>query len=93
MLAVFLCKLCYINVCLCFFNIKYIDSIIIVWYHQYNYISQCYIEVILLDGNVQQINQRNVCHSESVGTLIYNERMGQSVDLSSLCDGLMSVEI
>lgn len=44
-----------------------------------------------MDGNVQQINQRNVCHSESVGTLIYNERMGQSVGLSSLCDGLMSV--
>lgn len=44
-----------------------------------------------MDGNVQQINQRNVCHSESVGTLIYNERVEQCIGLVNLCDGLMSM--
>lgn len=44
-----------------------------------------------MDENVQQINQRDVCHSESVGTLIYNERVEQCIGLVNLCDGLMSV--
>ncbi len=44
-----------------------------------------------MDENVQQINQRDVCHSESVGTLIYNERVEQCIGLVNLCDGLMSM--
>lgn len=44
-----------------------------------------------MDAEVRQKNRDNVCNRECVGTLIYNERIRQSVGLSKLCDGLMSM--